>query len=50
MAAAARTETGSPAQGFYERAGWSVVGVVEDHALQPEGALAPTTFLVKRLR
>jgi GNAT superfamily N-acetyltransferase len=44
------TETGSPAQALYERSGWQVVGVVEDHAVQPGGALAPTTFLVKRLR
>ena len=44
------TETGSPAQAFYERSGWQVMGLVEDHAVQPGGRLAPTTFLVKRLR
>ena len=44
------TETGSPAQALYEQAGWQVMGVVQDHAVQPGGRLAPTTFLVKRLR
>jgi GNAT superfamily N-acetyltransferase len=44
------TETGSAAQALYERSGWRVVGVVQDHAVQPGGQLAPTTFLVKRLR
>ena len=44
------TETGSAAQGLYEASGWQVLGVVEDHAMRPEGRLAPTTFLVKRLR
>ena len=44
------TETGSPAQVLYERSGWQAMGVVEDHAVRPHGGLAPTTFLVKRLR
>lgn len=44
------TQTGSPAQAFYEKAAWQLVGVVDDHAVTPEGQLAPTTFLVKRLR
>lgn len=44
------TEAGSAAQAFYVRAGWQVVGVIEDHAVTPQGQLAPTTFLVKRLR
>ena len=43
------TQTGSDAEGLYERAGWQQVGVVPDHAVQPDGRLAPTTFLVKRL-
>ncbi len=44
------TETGSPAQQLYERCGWQVVGVLEDHAVRPHGGLAATTFLAKRLR
>lgn len=44
------TESGSPAQRLYERSGWQVVGVVQDHAVRPDGRLAPTTFLSKRLR
>jgi ribosomal protein S18 acetylase RimI-like enzyme len=43
------TVTGSPAQRLYESAGWSVVGVVEDYAAMPDGSLAPTTFLSRRL-
>jgi ribosomal protein S18 acetylase RimI-like enzyme len=43
------TVTGSPAQLLYQSAGWSVVGVVEDYAAMPDGALAPTTFLSRRL-
>ena len=44
------TETGSAAQALYERSGWQVVGVLDDHAVRPHGGLAPTTFLAKRLR
>lgn len=44
------TETGSAAQSLYERLGCQVVGVVEYHAVRPDGRLAPTTFLSKRLR
>ena len=44
------TQTGSAAEGLYERRGWSRVGVVEDHALTPDGRLAPTTILTRRLR
>ena len=43
------TETGSPAQRLYERLGWQVLGVLPDHAVRPEGGLAPTTFLYRRL-
>lgn len=43
------TETGSAAQALYQRLGWEVVGVLDDHAVRPEGGLAPTTFLFKRL-
>lgn len=43
------TVTGSPAQRLYESAGWSVVGVVEDYAAMPDGSLAPTTVMSRRL-
>ncbi len=43
------TETGSPAEQFYARSGWQVVGVIPEHAVRPDGVLAPTTFLYKRL-
>jgi GNAT superfamily N-acetyltransferase len=43
------TETGSPAEGLDERRGWIRVGVVDDHALSPDGRLAPTPILTKRL-
>lgn len=32
------TETGSAAQSLYERLGWQAFGVVEDHAVRPDGA------------
>lgn len=44
------TETGSAAEMLYIRLGWQVLGVLPDHAVRPEGELAPTTFLFKRLR
>ena len=43
------TETGSAAEGLYLRLGWQRLGVLPDHAVRPEGGLAPTTFLYKRL-
>lgn len=43
------TETGSPAEGLYVRLGWQQLGVLADHAVRPQGGLAPTTFLWKRL-
>jgi acetyltransferase len=43
------TQTGSLAEGLYERRGWERVGVVEEHALTPDGKLAPTTIFTKRL-
>ncbi len=43
------TRTGSPAEAVYERWGWQRIGVVHDFAATPDGALAPTTFLTKRL-
>jgi GNAT superfamily N-acetyltransferase len=43
------TETGSPAETLYRGLGWSVYGVVPDHAALPDGRLAPTTFMFKEL-
>lgn len=43
------TVTHSPAQTLYETAGWQVVGVIEDYAAMPDGSLAPTTVMSKRL-
>ncbi len=37
------------AERLYERRGWERVGVVEEHALTPDGRLAPTTVFTKRL-
>ena len=44
------TQTGSPAEGMYERLGWQRVGILNDHARTPDGTLEPTTFMHKRLR
>lgn len=44
------TQTGSPAEGMYERRGWQRLGVLTDHARTPDGTLEPTTFMYKRLR
>lgn len=43
------TETGSPAEGLYARRGWQRVGTVDDFALTRDGALTPTTIMVKHL-
>jgi GNAT superfamily N-acetyltransferase len=43
------TQTGSLAEGIYQRRGWQRVGVVEDYAASPDGRLEPTTFMTKRL-
>jgi GNAT superfamily N-acetyltransferase len=43
------THTGSPAEDIYLRWGWQRVGVIEDYALTPDGELAPTTIMSKRL-
>ncbi|MEO6714808.1 MAG: GNAT family N-acetyltransferase [Mycobacteriales bacterium] len=43
------TQTGSPAERLYEKWGWQRLGVLEDHAYSPDGRLAPTTFMSKRL-
>ncbi|NYD58773.1 GNAT superfamily N-acetyltransferase [Nocardioides marinisabuli] len=44
------TQTGSVAERVYERWGWVRVGVVPDYAADPDGVLAPTTFMTKDLR
>lgn len=43
------TQTGSPAERLYERLGWRRLAVVADHAVTPDGRLAPTTFMERRL-
>lgn len=43
------TETGSPAENFYRKAGWDEVGVIPDYAADPAGVLHPTTLFCKRL-
>jgi GNAT superfamily N-acetyltransferase len=43
------TQTGSLAEGLYQRWGWQRVGVVEDYAAAPDGRLEPTTIMTKRV-
>lgn len=43
------TETGSPAEGIYERWGWQRNGNIPDFAASPNGQLAATTLFSKRL-
>ncbi|WP_306316733.1 MULTISPECIES: GNAT family N-acetyltransferase [unclassified Streptomyces] len=43
------TETGSPAEDFYRKAGWEQTGVIPDYAADPAGVLRPTTLFCKRL-
>ncbi|MFJ3669967.1 GNAT family N-acetyltransferase [Streptomyces sp. NPDC090106] len=42
------TETGSPAEHLYGRAGWTRVGVIPDYAADPGGVLRGTTLYYKR--
>jgi len=44
------TVTGSDADVFYRSLGWREVGVIPDFALQPDGALTPTTVFYKDVR
>ncbi|MEZ0494023.1 N-acetyltransferase family protein [Kineococcus sp. TBRC 1896] len=44
------TETGSPAEGVYERWGWHRVGTIEGYAVNPAGHVAGTTVFSKVLR
>ncbi|MES2163655.1 MAG: GNAT family N-acetyltransferase [Pseudomonadota bacterium] len=43
------TCTGFPAQGMYEKLGFTVTGVVPDYAALPDGTLGPATFMHMRL-
>ncbi|MCT4353111.1 GNAT family N-acetyltransferase [Streptomyces sp. Je 1-79] len=43
------TETDSPAEGLYRKAGWTRAGVIPDFAADPAGTLRPTTLYYKRL-
>lgn len=43
------TQTDSPAEYLYAKAGWTRFGVMPDHAADPAGALQPTTFFYKKL-
>jgi GNAT superfamily N-acetyltransferase len=44
------TVTGSDADVFYRSLGWREVGIIPDFALQPDGALTPTTVFYKDVR
>ncbi|WP_406443613.1 GNAT family N-acetyltransferase [Streptomyces sp. NBC_00631] len=43
------TETDSPAEYLYRTAGWTRAGTIPDYALDPFGALRPTTLYYKRV-
>ncbi|MEV7192798.1 GNAT family N-acetyltransferase [Streptomyces sp. NPDC093510] len=43
------TETGSPAESVYRKAGWTMAGTIPDYAADPSGALRATTLFYKRL-
>ncbi|MFF5932912.1 GNAT family N-acetyltransferase [Streptomyces sp. NPDC012508] len=43
------TETDSPAEGLYRKAGWTRAGTIPDFAADPSGTLRPTTLYYKRL-
>jgi len=43
------TETGSPAEGIYERWGWRRVGTIEGYAVNPDGSVRGTTLFSKVL-
>ncbi|MDX3712230.1 GNAT family N-acetyltransferase [Streptomyces europaeiscabiei] len=43
------TETGSPAERFYGRAGWTRIGTIPDYAADPHGTLRPTSIHYKRV-
>ncbi|MFD3660378.1 GNAT family N-acetyltransferase [Streptomyces sp. NPDC058659] len=43
------TQTDSPAERLYRRAGWTAAGTIPDFAADPAGTLRPTTLYYKRL-
>ena len=43
------TVTGGDTERLYQRLGWSLVGVVPNFALMPDGALCATTFFHRQL-
>ncbi|WUP39491.1 GNAT family N-acetyltransferase [Streptomyces europaeiscabiei] len=43
------TETGSPAERLYDRAGWTRIGTIPDYAADPHGTLRPTSIRYKRV-
>lgn len=43
------TESGSPAEGIYERWGWRRVGTIEGYAVNPDGGVRGTTLFSKVL-
>jgi GNAT superfamily N-acetyltransferase len=44
------TVTGSAADAMYRALGWTVLGIMPNHALQPDGTPAATTYFWKDLR
>lgn len=44
------TVAGSAADALYRATGWHELGTMPDHAFQPDGVLAPTTYFWKDLR
>ncbi|MFJ8667175.1 GNAT family N-acetyltransferase [Streptomyces sp. NPDC093600] len=43
------TQTDSPAEALYRKAGWTPAGTIPDFAADPTGVLRPTTLYYKRL-
>ncbi|WRZ54505.1 GNAT family N-acetyltransferase [Streptomyces sp. NBC_01314] len=43
------TETDSPAERLYGRAGWTRIGAIPDYAADPQGTLRPTSIYYKRV-
>ncbi|MFF8605998.1 GNAT family N-acetyltransferase [Streptomyces sp. NPDC015346] len=43
------TQTDSPAEALYRKAGWTPAGVIPDFAADPTGTLRPTTLYYKQL-
>ncbi|MEU2732157.1 GNAT family N-acetyltransferase [Streptomyces griseoviridis] len=43
------TETDSPAERFYDAAGWTRIGAIPDYAAAPDGVLRPTSIYYKRV-